>query len=73
MKKAFREDVERLIGLSDDQTMLCVAGDFSGHLGVVVPGDEEIIGRFGWVKRNREWRELVDVLRVGCRGHVLAE
>ena len=29
----------RLAGLSDGQTMLCVAGDFNAHIGVVDPGD----------------------------------
>ena len=47
-KEAFREEMERLAGLSDGQTMLCVAGDFNAHIGVVEPGDEESIGRFGW-------------------------
>ena len=40
-REAFREEVERLAGLSDGQTMLCVAGDFNAHIGVVEPGDEE--------------------------------
>ena len=31
--------------------------------GVVEPGDEDSIGRFGWGTRNREGRELVEVLR----------
>ena len=31
-KEAFREEVERLAGLSDDQTMLCVAGDSNAHI-----------------------------------------
>ena len=39
-KDAFREEVERLAGLSDGQTMVCVAGDFNAHIGVVEPGDE---------------------------------
>ena len=34
--------------MSDGQTMLCVAGDFNAHIGVVEAGDEESIGRFGW-------------------------
>ena len=55
--------VERLAGLSDGQTMLCVAGDINAHIGVVEQGDEESIGRFGWGTRNREGRELVDMLR----------
>ena len=49
--------------MSDGQTMLCVAGDFNAHIGVVEPGDEESIGRFGWGTRNREGRELVEMLR----------
>ena len=53
-KEAFREEVERLAGLSDGQTMLCVAGDFNAHIEVVEPGDEESIVRFGWGTRNRE-------------------
>ena len=62
-KEAFREEVERLAGLSDGQMMLCVAGDFNAHIGVVEPGDEESIGRFGWGTRNMEGRELVEMLR----------
>ena len=62
-KEAFREEVERLAGLSDGQTMLCFVGDFNAHIGVVEPGDEESIGRFGWGTMNREGRELVEMLR----------
>ena len=32
--------MERLAGLSDEQTMLCVAGDFNVQIGVVEPGGE---------------------------------
>ena len=49
--------------MSDGQTMLCVAGDFNAHIGVVEPEDEESIGRVGWGTRNREGRELVEMLR----------
>ena len=63
-KDAFREEVERLYGLIDGQTLLCVAGDFNVHIGVVELGDEESIGRFGWGTRNREGRELVEMLRM---------
>ena len=62
-KEAFREEVERLASLSDGQTMLCIAGDFNAHIGVVEPGDEENIGRFGWGSMNREARELLEMLR----------
>ena len=55
-KEAFREEVERLAGLSDGQTMLCVAAVFNAHIGVVEPGDEESIGRFGCGTRNMEGR-----------------
>ena len=54
-KEAFREEMDRLAGLSDCQTMLCVAG-------VVEPEDEESLGRFGWGTMNREGRELVKTL-----------
>ena len=55
--------MERLARVSDGRTMLCVAGDFNAHIGVVEPGDEGSIGRFGWGTRNMEWRELVEMLR----------
>ena len=42
--------------------MLCVAGDCNAHIGVVEPGDEGSIARFGWGTRNRERRELVEML-----------
>ena len=44
--------------------------------GVVEPGDEDSIGRFGWGTRNREDGELVEVLRrngLAVLGHVLPE
>ena len=41
----------------------CVAGDFNSHIGVVEPGDEESMGRFGRGTRNSERRELVEMLR----------
>ena len=62
-KEAFREEVERLVCLSDGQTMLCVAGDFNARIVVVEPGDEESLGKFGSVTRNREGQELVEMLR----------
>ena len=52
-----------MAGLSDGQTMLCVASDFNAHMGVVEPGHEESIGRFGRGTRNRTGRELVEMLR----------
>ena len=55
--------MEWLAGLSDGQTMMCVAGDFNAHIGVVEPEDEERMGRFGWGTRNREGQELVEMLR----------
>ena len=55
--------ISRLAGLSDGQTILCDAGDSIAHIGVVEPGDEESIGRYGWGTMNREGRELVEMLR----------
>ena len=61
--ETFRAEMERLVGLSDGQTVLRVADDFNLHIGVVEPGDEESIGRFGRGTMNREGRELVEMLR----------
>ena len=56
--------MERLAGLSDVQMMLSVAGDSNAHIGMFELWDEESIGRrFGWGTRNREGRELVEMLR----------
>ena len=62
-KEAFREEVERLAGLSDGQTMLCVAGDYHAHIGVVELGDETSIdpyddldGEQGTGKGENLWR-----------------
>ena len=46
-KEAFREEVERLAGLSYGLTMMCVAGHFNAHISLVEPEDEERIGKFG--------------------------
>ena len=50
--------MERLAGLSDGQTMRCGRFQCTHE-----PGHEESIGRFGWGTRNREGRELVEMLR----------
>ena len=55
-KEAFREEMERLAGLSDGQTMQCVAGDFNAHTGVVEPGDEESIYRKIWMGSKEQGR-----------------
>ena len=74
-KEAFREEVARLAGLGDGQTMLCVAGDFSAHIGVFEPGDDEsnehLDGEQG-TGRTRT-RGHVEEKRVGGSGHVLPE
>ena len=62
-KEAFREEVERLVGMSDGQVMLCVVGDFNAHIGAAETGDEESVGRFGWGTRNREGQDLVEMVR----------
>ena len=49
--------------------MLCVAGDFNAHIGVVESVDEASIGRFGCGTMKGEDVEE----RVGGRGHVLPD
>ncbi len=74
-KEIFREEVARLAGLGDGQTMLCVAGDVSAHIGVFEPGDDEnnehLDGEQG-TGRTRT-RGHVEEKRVGGSGHVLPE
>ena len=41
-----------MASLSDGQTMMCVVDDLNAHIGVVEPGDEESIGRFGLETRH---------------------
>ena len=52
-KEEFRDALERMIGLVELEVMLCIAGDFNAHVGVVEPGEEESVGRYGWGARNR--------------------
>ena len=41
---------------------LCFAGDFSAHVEIVEPGEEESVGLYGWGERNREGRALVELV-----------
>ena len=61
-KQDFRDEVEKMMGLVEVGTMLCVAGDFNAHVGVAETGDEESIGRYGWGTRNREGQDLVEMV-----------
>ena len=60
-KVAFREALERMMGLVEVEVMLCVAGDFNAHVGVRGMGEEECMGNFGWGSRNREGNALVEL------------
>ena len=60
-KEEFRDALERMMGLVELKVMLCIAGDFNAH-GVVEPGEEEIVDRYGWGARNREGRALVELV-----------
>ena len=59
-KEEFRDALERMIGLVELEVMLCIAGDFNAHVGVVEPGEEESVGRYGWGAKNREGRAMVE-------------
>ena len=61
-KQEFRDEVEKMMGLVEVVTMLCVTGDFNAHMGVAETGDEESIGRYGWGTRNREGQDLVEMV-----------
>ena len=60
-KEAFREEVERLANLNDGQTVMCVAGDFNSHIGVVETGGrrkhlEDLDGDQGTGNGENWWR-----------------
>ena len=59
-KEEFRDALERMMGLVELEVMLFIAGDFNAHVGVVEPGEEESVGRYGWGARNRDGRTQVE-------------
>ena len=59
-KQDCRDKVEKMMGLVEVGTMLCVAVDFNAH--VAETGDEESIGRYGWGTRTREGQDLVEMV-----------
>ena len=48
------------MGLVEIEVMLCIEEDFNVYVAVVEPGEEEIVGTYGWGARNREGRALVE-------------
>ena len=40
-----------VVGLVEAHVMMCIAGDFNGHVGSAETGEDESIG-FGWGNRN---------------------
>ena len=69
------EEVERLNGLSDGQTMLCVASDSNAQIGVVEPGGSK--HRKIWMGNKEQGRARTggdaEEERVGGGRHVLPE
>ena len=61
-KQDFRDAVEKMMGLVEVGTMLCVTGYCNAHVGVADTGDEESVGRYGWGTRNREGQDLVEMV-----------
>ena len=65
-KRAFRKEVKRMVGLIEAHVMMCIPGDFNGHVGTTQTGEEDSVGGFRWGTRDREDRELVElVMRYG--------
>ena len=59
-KQDCRDEVEKMMGLVEVGTMLCVAVDFNAQMAET--GDEESIGRYGWGTRNREGQGIVEMV-----------
>ena len=51
-----------MMGFVELDVILLIAGDAIAHVGVVEPGEEEIVSRYGWGARNREGRALVELV-----------
>ena len=58
-KREFREKVEDMLQLVEEDDILCMAGDFNAHIGKQQQGEEESVGRFGYGERNIEGKEWV--------------
>ena len=56
-KGAFREELERMVGLVEARVMMCIAGDFNGHV-------SKKKSPSGIRTGNKEWRSLRAV-RIG--------
>ena len=56
--------LEAVVQKPSQQRLLFIAGDFNAHVGVVEPGEEESVGRYGWVARNREGRALAELVAI---------
>ena len=59
-KQEFGDALKRMMGMVELEVMLCIAGDF--NMRVVELGEEECVGKFGWGTRNREGRELGELV-----------
>ena len=51
-----------MVGLVEMHVMMYIAGDFNGEVGTTESGEEESVGGFGWGTRNRDSRELVELV-----------
>ena len=60
-KEEFMDALERMMGLVELKVMLCIAGHFIAHIGIV-KGEEEGAGKCGWGTRNREGRALQELV-----------
>ena len=60
-KRAFREELERMVGLVEAHVMTCIAEYFNGHVGTAETGEEDSVGGFGFGTRNQDGRELIEL------------
>lgn len=48
-EKTFREELERTVGVAEALVMMCVAGNVNAHVGIAEIGEENPVGKFGWI------------------------
>ena len=60
-KEKFMEELDQLVGKTEEGELLTVCGDLNGHVGKESEGFEEVHGGHGYGNRNREGRSILEM------------
>ena len=59
-KESFWDELDEVVETIPEQERVVIGADFNGHVGEGNRGDEAVMGRHGYKKRNAEGQSLVD-------------